>query len=621
MVAPIIELGQFTSDPSGGKYLPNLKSGNPVDGNLYAFSSYNLSAIGMNAASFTVTRQYANGPNFTNSAARAVAATGTNRTLYLANNTGARSYAAGTYTLAVQLKSLSGTQTVRIGDNNKGVGTYVPFTIDTSGWTKATITWTQGSSAPIIPVLYCASGDASADFLFDEVQLYVGSTTPSYTSEPPDGHMVADQRYGGNIVLANGFVDNTGDKKPGIVKLSTFPAKQTFTEGTLIAAVSTTQVNTDQAKALGISGANGTWDIAVRNGKAYGTPAHNLNDPDNGTYVAGHGTQILSVTFKSTEASFYLNGALIATKTGSFGPFSGNHFGFMQDPMPDNGNTSQFALYPILGLLGNARVYDQWLSDANMITAVNEVQASLISYTNAPVATHNYWIAEGDSLTTGYGTALDSYWDTYFASHPVKWMGVNMAVIGNTLTDLNGRLSTLLRRITTAVGCGHNVIVSVWVGANEVPTISALQSYWDSLRSAGAKVIACTLTPSNKVSLPTFETDRLALNTQIRAASSHYDALADLGANANIGVRSDSTPGNPPNATYFQDYVHLNAAGYTVVSSIIEPLLTSLSASVSLAGSAVAGSSGTGVVSYGGVMTPVARFTAKARARQYTGQA
>lgn len=580
-IAPIVELGEFTSDASGGQWLRNLRSSGSPDSNIFGFSSMQLAAFGYNNASFTVTRNYATGPEgVTTSAARAVAATGTNRTLYLGNNTGTKTYPAGEYTIAIDVKANDGTtQTVRVGCSNSGSGTYgVSSSVTNAGWTTVTSTFIKSSAAAIIPVINCQSGDPSADFLFDNVRIYAGTTAPDYTDERAtyDGHMVPDMRKSSTLTFSGGFLDNASNVKPGAIKLANYPAKTSFTEGTLIAAIDTSQVNTDSAKALGVSGGNGTWDVAVKNGKAYGTPALGLNDTNNGTYIAGHGTQILSVTFNSTECSFYLNGGLIATKTGSFGPFSANHFGFMGDPMPDNGNTSSYAVYPITGKIGNARIYDAFLTDSEMIQAVNEVQASLVANTSAPVETQNYWIAEGDSLTTGYGTALDSYWDTYFSSHPSGWMGVNSAVIGNTLTDLEGRLATQLRRISTAVGCGQNVIVSVWVGANAVPSIADLQDYWDALRSAGAKVIACTLTPSNKVSLPTFETDRLALNTQIRAASSHYDALADFGADANIGVRADSTAGNPPNATYYQDYVHFNATGYSVVSSIIDPVVASL---------------------------------------------
>lgn len=581
-ISPIVELGQFTSDASGGQWLPNLRAASQTpDSNIFGFSSMQLAAFGYNNASFTVTRNYATGPEgVSTSAARAVGATGSARKLYLGNNTGAKTYPAGTYTIAIDVKANDGTtQTVKVGCDNSGVGTFgSSASVTNAAWVTITSTITKASAAPIIPVIYCASGDPSADFLFDNVRIYSGASAPSYTTERATyaGHMVPDMRKSSTLVFSGGFLDNSSNVKPGFIKLANYPAKTSFSEGTLIAAIDTSQVNTDSAKAIGISGANGTWDVAIKNGKAYGTPALGLNSTNNGTYIAGHGTQILAVTFKSTECSFYLNGAMIATQTGSFGPFSANHFGFLGDPMPDNGNTSSYCVSPIVGKIANARIYDQFLTDSQMIQAVNEVQSHLVTNTSAPVQTQNYWIAEGDSLTTGYGSALDSYWDTYFASHPTGWMGVNMAVIGNTLTDLNGRLSTLQRRIATAAGCGHNVIVSVWVGANAVPTISDLQTYWDALRSAGAKVIACTLTPSNKVSLPTFETDRLALNTQIRAASSHYDALADFGADPNIGVRVDSTAGNPPNATYYQDYVHLNATGYSVVSSIMDVAVASL---------------------------------------------
>lgn len=585
-ISPVVELGQFTSDPSGGKWLKNLRSSQTPDDNIYGQSSYNLSAIGFNSASFTATRNYATGPTgVASSATRFVAATGSNRTGYLANNTGARTFPAGQYTLVVKVKANNATtQTVRFGCANSGTGTYtVDTAVTNAAWKTLTCTITKGSTAAIQPVLYCASGDPDADFIWDEMQIYPGSSAPSYATERAtyDGHLAADMKIAGNIVISGGFVDNTGDKKPGVIKLAGYPAKTSFTEGTLIAAVNVTQNNANPAKIISAPGnVNGVWDVAIRNGKAYATPAMDLNGADNGTFISGTGTRILSVTFKSTEASFYLDGALIKTVTGSYGPFSMNQLGFMGDPMSDNGNASTYAINPVLGKVANARVYNQFLTDAEHSVVIDEVKSRILADTGVALAARNYWIAEGDSLTTGISPYTESYWDQFFATPPSAYMGVNMAAIGNTLTDLQGRQAVLLRRCQTAVAAGHRVIVSVWVGANAIPDQTQLLAYYDAIRATGAKVIAFTLTPNNKSTLPGgvegYNTARLAFNTWLRTQSAHYDALADLGADASVGARTVTTPDTAPNA-YCNDYVHFKDTGYTVINGIVWPLVTALS--------------------------------------------
>ena len=585
-VTPIVELGNFDSDASGGQWLPNLRAASQTpDSNIFGFSSMALAAIGNNNGSFTVTRNFATGPEgVASSAARLVGLTGTARTCYFGNNTGTKTFPAGTYTLAADVKANDGTtQTVRFGCANSGSGTYgVSTTVTNAGWTTITSTITKGATAAIQPVAATLAGDPSADFLIDNIRIYPGASVPSYATERAtyDGHMVPDMRKGtATLVFSNGFVDNATNVKPGSIKLSGYPALTSFSEGTLSAAVNVTQNDTTAAKAVAAGIANGTWDCAVRNGRAYGTPGLGLNAPDNGTWISGMGTYVLTSSFNSGQADFYLNGALIASATGTFGPFAINNLGFMEDPMPTNGNTSQYALNPLLGKCGNIRVYDQKLSDAEVASEFVSINASLTAHTNAPVATFNYWIAEGDSLTVGVAPATESYWDTYFTAHPSRWIGSNMAVVSNKLADLQAREALLLRKCETGVAAGHRVIVSVWIGANEIPDQTQLLAYYDAIRATGAKLIAFTLTPNNHSTLPGgvegYNTARIAFNAWLRTQTSHYDALADLGADAQVGARDVTTPDVAPN-TYCEDYVHMNDSGYTVISGIVNPILASL---------------------------------------------
>lgn len=634
MTEPIIDIGDFTTDASGGQYIPNLKATHAVDGNLYSHSSGIITATGFNkTGGATVTRKYANGPAGLLTAMRVqLVRGGTLQYVFLANDS--QTFPAGTYTLKIKIKSTSGAgaQQIRFGNYNKGVGALTLASVDESGFTEWSHTFTNGSATVIQPILYVGAADFDSDVIVDEVQLYLGSTTPAYSSEVPDGHLVPALRSGANIVISGGYLDNTAGKKPGNFKLSTWPSKKSFTEGTLVAVINTTNATDTYAKALAASGVTGSWDCGVDTGRAFGKPCFPVTSVlDNATYVANKGTAVLVSRWKNGEQAFFLNGVKIKTAAATMSSsIDAAVFGFMGDPMPDDANLTNYQSYPLQGKCSNARIYDAWLSDSEVRSVTLELAARHATRTGHSLAAYNVWIAEGDSITQGYGSALNTYFKRFFATPPTNWIGTNVATAGarlmsgGALVDLEERLPTTLSMIDSVVNMGHNCFVSVLIGANLLPSISELQWYWGQLRTHGAKVIACTITPNNSSTYwPNFATDRAALNTAIRASSAYYDGLADFAADASIGA-DGGTSGNPPNATYYQDYVHLNDAGYAIAYGIIQPVLTALATAVPLAGAATGGAIASADLNFGspgGVLTPVSRYTAKAQARRYTGQA
>lgn len=633
MAEPIVDIGDFTTDPSGGQYVRNLKAAGSVDGNLYSHSSGVITATGFNkTGGATVTRKHANGPAGNLTAMRVqLVRGGTLQYVFLAND--ATTFPANTYTLKGKIKSNAGAgaQQVRFGNYNKGVGALTLVSCDESGFTEWSHTFTNGSATVIQPILYVGAADFDCDILIDEIQLYVGSTTPAYSTEVPDGHLVPLLRSGTNIVISGGYLDNTAGKKPGNFKLSTWPAKKSFTQGTLIAVINTTNATDTYAKALAAAGVTGTWDCGVDTGRAFGKPAMPVTSLlDNGSYIANKGTAVIASRWKNGEQAFFLNGVKLKVATAAMSTIDAAVFGFMGDPMPDDANLTNYQSYPLQGKCSNARIYQDWLTDSEVRAATLELAARHATRTGHSLAAYNVWIAEGDSITQGYGAHLNTYYKRFFATPPATWIGTNVATAGarlmsgGALVDLEERLPTTLEMIDSVVNMGHNCFVSVLIGANLLPSISELQWYWGQLRAHGAKVIACTITPNNSATYwPNFATDRAALNTAIRAASSSYDALCDFAADPNIGA-DGGTSGNPPNATYYQDYVHLNDTGYGVAYGIMQPVLTALATAVPLAGSATGGATASGDLAFGspgGVLTPVSRYTAKARARLYTGQA
>lgn len=582
--SPIIDIGSLTSDPSSGTYIRNLVATNNPDGNLYTHSSKIITATSFaKSGGATITRSYANGPAGSATAMRVqLVRGGTLQYVYLANDS--QTFPAGTYTLAIQMKSTSGagSQQCKFGNFQKGAGSLTTGSVTEGSWTKVTHTFTNASATVIQPILYVGAADFDSDVIVDEVQLYVGSSTPTYSSEPPDGHIVPLLRHGANIVISGGYLDNTAGKKPGNFKLSTWPTKKSFSQGTFFAVINTTNATDTYAKAVAAAGVTGTWDVGVSSGKAYGLPVASVNNSNNGTYIANKGAAVLCSTWKNGARSFYLNGCLIKTDTTAMSTIDAAVLGFMGDPMPDDANLSNYQSYPLQGKCSNARVYDKWLTDAEVLSITQDLMARHALAVGSSVTVNNLWIAEGDSITQGYGAYLNTYYKRFFDTLPSNWIGTNVATAGARLmtggasVDLEERLPDTLRMISSGVSMGYNVVVSVLIGANLIPSISDLQWYWGQLRSAGAKVIACTVTPNNSATYwPNFATDRAALNTQIRASTTSWDALCDFAADPYIGA-DGGTSGNPPNATYYQDYVHLNDAGYAIAYSIMQPVLASL---------------------------------------------
>jgi hypothetical protein len=228
------------------------------------------------------------------------------------------------------------------------------------------------------------------------------------------------------------------------------------------------------------------------------------------------------------------------------------------------------------GRYSQIAVYDRALSDAEMVQAYNALvdRHELIGGT-AP-ATHTIWIAEGDSITLDAEVAPNGpgFLGQYAATSPNGIICMNNAVSGSQLSHLTTRLTStaLTSRIQTAVANGYKVIVSVLIGANGIPTIADLETYWNALKTAGAKVVACTVLPREDAGDggAAFNAARAALNIQIRA-STVPNAVADFAANADIGADGAATA-----LIYYYDTIHLNAAGHAIALGIIQPKVLAL---------------------------------------------
>lgn len=238
------------------------------------------------------------------------------------------------------------------------------------------------------------------------------------------------------------------------------------------------------------------------------------------------------------------------------------------------GNFSQ-APNSFQGSLRAFLLFDRALSLAEMRRVIQYLSTRYaVAGSNAPT---RQFIFDGDSLTNG---AISSPVDSMAYPDQIALAGTyktsNLGTSAQTITLMIADAATQVDplRDTTMV----KDVVIAWGGTNDMTNVpsnptaafNSLKSYCQARKTAGFKVIVLTCLPRGAVAQ--FETDRISFNSQIRADTSFYDAIADVGANATIGVAGSQT-----NATYYNaDQLHLTSAGYLIVAGLVQTAIGTL---------------------------------------------
>jgi hypothetical protein len=548
--SPYVDL--YAPDAINLAYIPNKALPQNSVENLIEFSTGRI--YGTTTGGVSVTENYAVGPQG-NLTAKRLVFPGSSALYEILWTT----LASDNYKISCKIKSKSGAgnQSVRLGAFG---GTYSTVSVNETAWTDATYTWSGSSTGRI--AIHCA---VAIDILIDELQLVTGSSLIDISSYVRKGNFSFNGIYLKNsFAISDGYLDASSGKAGGVVTLPAFPFSKIFSECTVFAVIKTTATGDVSDKVIGIdSGANNTFHIGVSNGKAYASPATNYNNVSQHTRINGSGFVVLAARRSSTSASFFINGVEFYTNIAAFSAFSARYFGALSDPLAQT--------FKFFGCTSNLSIYDAALTDSQVASVTKSLTARHNSGSVDVISNKNIWFAEGDSITASNPTP---YFALYFSSERPNHFGKLYATSGAKLAECNTRLSTLQKNIAQCVASGQNPIVSILIGANQLPQLSELIAYWDAVRSAGAKVIACTVLPrsSNPSATPTFISTRHAFNESIRASSSHYDALCDFAADPVMGPDSAAS-----NVSLYSDGVHPTSTGQTNLLNIMQPLVESLS--------------------------------------------
>jgi lysophospholipase L1-like esterase len=298
---------------------------------------------------------------------------------------------------------------------------------------------------------------------------------------------------------------------------------------------------------------------------------------DSNTYsVLNDGFKVVGYRASATSASLWLNDAEIygQTPNGLTLPVSLSKLNYMG--AYDHG---YFSGHKTVALA----IYPRSLSDAEMrqayaALAYRAQQSSVTITQDARVL-----LAEGDSITAANnGDAPGGGYIRVFRSNATgRIRGSIKAVNGNKLSDVVAR-APYVDAIPSSHP-GRTFVLSCLIGANDLTNYPGatdaaaaanytadLFAYYDARRSAGYKVVACTILPTSNA---THNARRAIVNANIRAAVGvHCDAVADFAGDAQMG--SDNAYTAYP-ANWF-DAVHPNDAGHVRMEAIYRPVVNAL---------------------------------------------
>lgn len=544
---------------------------------------YNSSGLLPSEGTFTagsITQHFADGPNYTSSAARinlnAHAGGGTSGSYYKPFFD--RPLPVGNYTFRCMMKSNSVgvTQLLRWGMSTAGATTI--FSV-TDIWTQFSIGFSVANAGSNNGLYIAAQiGLGAMTVIVDEFQLYNDiETVPVYTLDGNDGHI--SKPYGvRNPITKNG---NYVTADVMAIHSPQYPLPKAWAEMTLLFAIRITS-DTDQGLWAAITdsfyGSLNNINLTITSGE----PTFSFGLVNGSGKLTDQDFVIVGASFNVGASNSYVNEVTVGSNSGK-GTINAQIFSLM-GRLPST--------VPLLGDMALCTIWDRKLTSSEWATAVSQARSKL-GLMSAPYRVRNWYIAHGDSISVAYiapqGPSFAYQMGTSLFTGGEYLGHVNLATGGYTLSLVEGGLSAIVARVAEAKLGGGKAIVSILVGRNDNTTListAACDAYWvrlktlyAAIRASGAKLIAITPLPSGTAAVNggaagSWETYRNYLSGLMRADPAQYDALADF-ANPAISIMGDVATAD--NLTYYvSDGVHPMKAGHDILAAVFKPIVQTL---------------------------------------------
>jgi lysophospholipase L1-like esterase len=205
-----------------------------------------------------------------------------------------------------------------------------------------------------------------------------------------------------------------------------------------------------------------------------------------------------------------------------------------------------------------------------------------------PPSTAPLMVWAGDSIGAGFGlsagnTVVGCVNQTALVGNPTPPRMINPSVSGATIADVAVLYPTVLRPLYNGNRLKNILIWQVMTNSlncasgNEAATsAAALAAYYaacDIAKAQGWINVLCTCLPSTSGSKGTgFDAARLLFNANVTANYlAHGSGLSAFGAAPGMANAADANGAN-----FQADHLHVTAAGYTIMSGVLTPVITAL---------------------------------------------
>ncbi len=310
---------------------------------------------------------------------------------------------------------------------------------------------------------------------------------------------------------------------------------------------------------IGPTSSNEYGLYSFANSSTYKLPSIIANDPFGllGTTPADNGPLVMGV-MQAANATIYANErTTTVANTGSAFALTGGQIGFeSQFSSNYNGNISTVIIKSV----------------AFSATERANVWQSLYQLHGiGPQYVQNNWVALGDSITAGTGTAGSDAWPT-LAGKQMNVRIVDVGVPGTTCQTLDTNFATYTAPLKSATA--RNNVLTLLCGTNDLTASRTAAQAWGNIQSIVSQAKAAGFTVLIGTILPlgaSYEAARTTLNGLITAGYSAAGAagLIPFAANPVMGQGGQNVP------PYFNaDNLHPTAAGYAIMAQIALPVVS-----------------------------------------------